>query len=404
VRALILAALSVAALVWSAFAAAGTSSLRSELASALAGAGVPAAQTSALAVDLRSGRIVYALNPKHALAPASNEKLTVAYAALERLGRGYRFRTEVIGDGELAGRVWQGDLYLVGLGDPSLSTAGLDALAAQVRAWGIRRVAGRVVGDESWFDRRRDARGWKASFLGEESPPLSALVVDHAESWPALEPAADAAQRFRDALARRGVRVADGTGTGPAPRDGVPLAQHLSAELHELIRFMNRESDNFTAEMLLKQLGAMVGARGSTAGGARVVRETLAEAGVPLGGLVIADGSGLSRLDRLSAASLVALLRAAERDPDQRDAFLGSLAVAGVDGTLEDRLGRRPTYGRVIAKTGTTSLASSLSGFVRGRYAFAILHTGSPVSTWAARSAQDRFVTVLAQAAFGGAR
>jgi PBP4 family serine-type D-alanyl-D-alanine carboxypeptidase len=184
----------------------------------------------------------------------------------------------------------------------------------------------------------------------------------------------------------------------------VPLAQHLSAELHELIRFMNRESDNFTAEMLLKQLGAMVGARGSTAGGARVVRETLAEAGVPLGGPVIADGSGLSRLDRLSAASLVALLRAAERDPDQRDAFLGSLAVAGVDGTLEDRLGRRPTYGRVIAKTGTTSLASSLSGFVRGRYAFAILHTGSPVSTWAARSAQDRFVTVLAQAAFGGAR
>jgi PBP4 family serine-type D-alanyl-D-alanine carboxypeptidase len=167
---------------------------------------------------------------------------------------------------------------------------------------------------------------------------------------------------------------------------------------------MNRESDNFTAEMLLKQLGAAVGERGSSAGGAEVVKEALGDAGVGLEGLVIADGSGLSRLDRLSAASLVALLRAAERDPDNRAVFLGSLAVAGVDGTLEDRLARRPTYGRVIAKTGTTSRASSLSGFVRGRYAFAILHTGTPVSTWAARAAQDRFVTVLAQAAAGGER
>jgi D-alanyl-D-alanine carboxypeptidase/D-alanyl-D-alanine-endopeptidase (penicillin-binding protein 4) len=401
VKARTLAATAVAALAWAATAAGNPSSLRSELASALAGAGVSPAGTSALAVDLRSGRVVYALNPRLAVAPASNEKLTVAYAALERLGRGYRFRTEVMGDGELAGRVWRGDLYLVGFGDPSLRAAGLDALAAQVRAWGIRRVTGAVVGDESWFDRRRDVRGWKQGFLGEESPPLSALVVEHAESWPSLEPALEAAQRFRGALERRGVRVAGRARMGGAPRDGVPLAQHLSAELHELIRFMNRESDNFTAEMLLKHLGATVGARGSTAAGAAVVRAALAEAGVPLDGLVLADGSGLSRLDRLSAASLVALLRAAERDPDQRDAFLGSLAVAGVDGTLERRLARRPTYGRVIAKTGTTSLASSLAGFVRGRYAFAILHSGRPVPTWTARTAQDRFVTVLARAASG---
>jgi D-alanyl-D-alanine carboxypeptidase/D-alanyl-D-alanine-endopeptidase (penicillin-binding protein 4) len=108
------------------------------------------------------------------------------------------------------------------------------------------------------------------------------------------------------------------------------------------------------------------------------------------------DGSGLSRLDRLSASTLVALLRAAEDDPALRDAFLDSLAVAGVSGTLESRLDHRPAFGRVIAKTGTTSIASSLSGFVRGRYAFAILHAGSPVSTWSARAAQDRFVTLLA--------
>jgi D-alanyl-D-alanine carboxypeptidase/D-alanyl-D-alanine-endopeptidase (penicillin-binding protein 4) len=371
--------------------------LRGDLARALAGAGLSPTRTSALAVDLRTGETVFARNPRLALAPASNEKLAVAYASLVELGPGYRFRTEVAGDGVLAGRTWRGDLYLVGYGDPTLSGAGLAALAAQVRAWGIRRVTGRVVGDESWLDPRRDAPGWKPGWVGDESPPLSALVVDRADGWPRVAPALEAAARLTRGLAGRGVKVAGDPATGRAPRDAFPLAQHLSEELAGVVRSMNRESDNFTAELLLKQLGASAGDGGTTAAGARVVRRVLAEAGAPLAGVRIVDGSGLSSLDRLSAASIVALLRAADLDPSIRDAFLGSLAVAGVSGTLEDRLDRRPTYGRVIAKTGTTNLASSLSGFVRGRYAFAILHTGNPVPTWTARAAQDRFVTLLAR-------
>jgi D-alanyl-D-alanine carboxypeptidase/D-alanyl-D-alanine-endopeptidase (penicillin-binding protein 4) len=394
VRAL-LAVLAVA-LAAAPLATATPTTLRDELARALSGAGVSAARTSALAVDLETGATVFAHNPRLALPPASNEKLAVAYAALVELGPGYRFHTEVAGSGELVGKTWRGDLHLVGFGDPTLSTAGLDALAAQVRAWGIRRVTGRVVGDESWFDARRDAPGWKPGWLGDESPPLSALVVARAETWPRLEPAFDAAARLTRALGRRGVAVARPPATGRAPADVFPLGRQLSPELAEIVREMNRESDNFTAEMLLKQLGATVGEAGSTAAGARVVRAALAAAGAPLAGVRIVDGSGLSRLDRLSAATLVALLRAAEDDPALRDAFLDSLAVAGVSGTLESRLDHRPAFGRVIAKTGTTSIASSLSGFVRGRYAFAILHAGSPVSTWSARAAQDRFVTLLA--------
>jgi D-alanyl-D-alanine carboxypeptidase/D-alanyl-D-alanine-endopeptidase (penicillin-binding protein 4) len=371
--------------------------LRADLARALAGAGLSPTRTSALAVDLRSGETVFARNPRLALAPASNEKLAVAYASLAELGPGYRFRTEVAADGELTGRTWRGDLYLVGFGDPTLSGAGLEALAAQVRARGIRRVTGRVVGDESWFDPRRGAPGWKPGWVGDESPPLSALVVDRAEGWPHVAPALEAAARLTRALARRGVAVQGEPAVGRAPERAVQLGEHLSEELARIIRAMNRDSDNFTAELLLKQLGATAGERGTTAAGARVVRRALSEAGAPLAGVRIVDGSGLSRLDRLSSAAIVALLRAANVDPWLRDAFLGSLAVAGVSGTLEDRLDRRPTYGRVIAKTGTTSLASSLSGFVRGRYAFAILHTGNPVPTWTARAAQDRFVTLLAR-------
>jgi D-alanyl-D-alanine carboxypeptidase/D-alanyl-D-alanine-endopeptidase (penicillin-binding protein 4) len=149
--------------------------------------------------------------------------------------------------------------------------------------------------------------------------------------------------------------------------------------------------------MLLKELGASVARRGSTAAGGAVVRGALAEAGVPVAGVRIVDGSGLSRLDRLTSQALVAILRAGGEDPDIRDAFIDSLAVAGVSGTLKKRLDRRVTRGKIIAKTGTTSQASALAGFVRRRYVFAILQNGSPVPYWSARAAQDRFVTVLAR-------
>jgi D-alanyl-D-alanine carboxypeptidase/D-alanyl-D-alanine-endopeptidase (penicillin-binding protein 4) len=342
--------------------------------------------------------VVFAHRQRLAVAPASTAKLLIAFSALVRLGPGYRFATQVTGDGELSRKVWRGDLYLVGGGDPTLGVADLDRLAAQLRTWGIRRVTGAVVADETWFDGRRDAPGWPSGFLGEESPPLSALAVDRADSWPRRAPALAAAAALDDALERRGIAVAGSPRTGEAHGDLFPLARDLSEPLIEIVRFMNRESDNYTAEILLKQLGAAAGAAGTTAAGGLVVREVLARTGIPQLGLRVADGSGLSRLDRLSAATLVALLRAAESEPSIRNAFLSSLAVAGVSGTLENRLDRRPTYGRVIAKTGTTSISSSLAGFVRGRYAFAVLHSGSPVPTREARAAQDRFVALLAAA------
>lgn len=371
--------------------------LAAKLRGALSGAGLSPKRTSALAVDLRTGDVLYAQRERLAVAPASNVKLLVAFAALVRLGPAYRFDTEVVGAGRLVGGVWRGDLHLVGHGDPTLATADLNSLAAQLQGWGIRRITGSVVGDETWFDRRRDAPGWRSGFLGQESPPLSALAVDRAERWPTVSPALGAAAALDDALERRGVVIAKTPRVGAVPASGgFPLARDVSAPLADIVRRMNRESDNYTAELLLKQLGATVGKAGTTAAGANVVRDALAEAGIPRLGLRVADGSGLSRLDRVSAATLVALLRAAAAAPTIRDAFVSSLAVAGVNGTLERRLNTKPTYGRVVAKTGTTRISSSLAGFVRGRYVFAILHSGTAVPTWEARAAQDRFVTLLA--------
>ncbi|MEX0850240.1 MAG: D-alanyl-D-alanine carboxypeptidase/D-alanyl-D-alanine-endopeptidase [Gaiellaceae bacterium] len=371
--------------------------LAAALERALATPGVAASRTAALAIDLETGQVVYEANARRALAPASAEKLAVSFAALRLLGSGYRFRTEVAGGGELDGPVWRGDLFLVGYGDPTLTPADLDALARDVKAWGIRRVTGRVVGDERHFDDSRTAPGWKPGFLGVESRPLSALSVDDIAVAGANGSAATAAKVFRDALVRRGVAVAGGSGAGRAPVEVLPLALDLSESLATIVREMNRESDNFVAEMLLKELGASMARRGSTVAGARVVREELVAAGVPVAGVLIADGSGLSRLDRLTARALVAILRIGAADPAMRDAFVTSLAVAGVSGTLKRRLDRRSTRGRVIAKTGTTSVASALAGFVRRRYVFAIVQNGSPVPYWSAREAQDRFVRVLAR-------
>jgi D-alanyl-D-alanine carboxypeptidase/D-alanyl-D-alanine-endopeptidase (penicillin-binding protein 4) len=384
--------------------AAGSSSARSAspglgaaLDRALAAPGIDPVRTAALAISLETGEVVYERNARASLAPASAEKLAVSFAALRLLGPSFRFRTEVVGAGELDGHLWRGNLYLVGHGDPSLARDDLAALAREVASWGIRRITGRVLGDEHHFDSIRTAPGWKPSYLGIESPPLSALTVEEAEVRTANGSAAAAASAFRSALQRRGVAVARPPGAGRAPADVLPLALDLSEPLAAIVRAMNRESDNFVAEILVKELGAAVERQGSTAAGARAVRSALVAAGVPVAGVRVVDGSGLSLLDRLTARALVSILLAGEADPGIRDAFVTSLAVAGVSGTLRDRLNRRPTVRRVIAKTGTTSRASALAGFVRRRYVFAILQNGSPVPYWSARAAQDRFVTVLAR-------
>jgi D-alanyl-D-alanine carboxypeptidase/D-alanyl-D-alanine-endopeptidase (penicillin-binding protein 4) len=397
--ALAVAVVVAAALAGSAASSTTTSSdLRTALGRSLVAQGIDPGQTAALVVDVRTGELVFEANAGAPLRPASAEKLPLALAALRLLGPAYRFRTDLVGVGVRRGQVWDGNVFLVGGGDPTLARSDLDALAREIRARGIRRIAGRVLGDESRFDTRRDAPGWKPWFAGIESRPLSALSVEGARLRTLDGSAAATARALTAALERRGVDVVGRAGAGTARGGATPLASDLSEPLADVVRHMNRESDNFYAELLLKELGRVYGGTGSSAAGSRVVRGELADAGVPVRALRLADGSGLSSSDRLTVGALVAVLQAGASDPRIDDAFVTSLAVAGVSGTMKDRLARRPTRGQVIAKTGTTNAASALAGFVRRRYAFAILQNGAPVPYWTARSAQDRFVTVLARA------
>jgi serine-type D-Ala-D-Ala carboxypeptidase/endopeptidase (penicillin-binding protein 4) len=374
--------------------------LRAKLDRALDSPYVSRSLTGAIALDLTDGRLVFAQNASLSLRPASNEKLVVAVAALDRLGPEFRIKTQVLGKGALVGGVWQGRLILKGFGDPSLSPHDLRRFAAELRADGITAVTGRIVGDESYYDGKRTVRGWKASYYKEESPPLSALIVNRGRisSGIATDPAAAAARAFRRALIAAGVRVPKRAITGVAEETAKVLAERRSPQLSRLVRRMNLVSDNFYAEMLLKQLGARLRGAGTSADGARVVKRELGQRGVPLDGVKIVDGSGLSRYDRLTARALAALLISAWSDPLIQNAFATSLPVAGVSGTLKDRMTTWPAYGRVRAKTGTTAVASALSGYARAEYVFSVLQNGFPVSVFYTRRAQDRFATVLAGA------
>jgi D-alanyl-D-alanine carboxypeptidase/D-alanyl-D-alanine-endopeptidase (penicillin-binding protein 4) len=393
-------ALVVAVTVAALAGPASAQTLRERLDRAITIAGVSRAKTGALALDLRTGRVVYGLNRSKPLAPASNEKLGVAVAVLDRLGAAYRIRTEVRGDGVRTGSTWNGRLVLKGYGDPSLSSADLRTLATRLRAAGIRRVTGRIAGDESYFDRRRTANGWRASYYKNESPPLSALVVDRARLKGRMvdSPALAAAKGFRKALAAAGVAVSGKAVVGPAPGGAPLLAVVRSGRADGLVKRMNKQSDNFYAEMLLKHLGAKLRSAGTTVAGAIVVRRVLAARNVPLAGVRIVDGSGLSLLDRATARAIGSLLVSAWRDPAVRQPLFASLPIAGVDGTLKDRMRSGPARRRVRAKTGTTNLASALSGYAGTRYVFAVLQNGSPISWSRARQSQDRFAQALARA------
>jgi serine-type D-Ala-D-Ala carboxypeptidase/endopeptidase (penicillin-binding protein 4) len=377
-------------------AGADSGTLHNRLAGTFRVPGVVAGDSTAMVVSLPSGRVVFARNADLSLEPASNEKLSVTYAALVELGAAYRFPTALLGQGGRVGDTWEGRLVLKGYGDPSLTSNDLRRLVNILWREGIRHVTGGIAADESAFDTRRTAPGWLASFAGNESPPLSALIVDRGAVGNRLvaDPALAAARRFDQLLHKRGI-TARGAIVHKAGPQAVTLATIYSDQLSQILQFMDHWSDNFTAEMVLKAIGLQAVGHGTTVAGADVVRRDLRRGGVPVAGVRIADGSGLSRDDRVTARELATLLVRIWNDPTMRRVVWNSLAVAGQPGTLQNRLLDNPKHRLVRGKTGTTDISSALSGYVGTRFAFVAIENGHPVDYWAAHSAEDGVAEAL---------
>jgi D-alanyl-D-alanine carboxypeptidase/D-alanyl-D-alanine-endopeptidase (penicillin-binding protein 4) len=370
---------------------------------ALAAHGLAGQGTGVAIADLQTGQIIYRRNGWRKLLPASTEKLYTTVAAYSTLRPDFRFTTNVVAVGTRAGATWRGDLYLVGSGDPTFSSEDISRLAAQVKARGITRISGRIRGDESIFDTARSGP-WPARYIGVESPPLSGLALNRDVSVSGQgvgSPARNAARALRRALEAAGVHVGvHFVGGGRAPKDALVLGATRSAALWKIVQFMDRHSDNFTAEMVAKAVGAHAGGIGTTAMGMQIAGKVA----TPMLGddatlVHLADGSGLSHENRTTASALARLLMVAATDPAIAKPLTDSLSVAGQNGTLARRLPE--LRGRVLAKSGTLDNVSALAGYVTGtsgaRFAFAVITNVPGLSDWNAHGAQDAIVKLIAK-------
>ena len=373
-------------------AASTPAQLRQQVLAVLATGG--AGRSAVIVVD---GETVVDLNGTDMRPPASTEKVYTAGTALVQLGADHRFVTRVRASASTTDAVLDGDLILVAGGDPSFSTANLTTLAAEVAATGLRSVKGRLLVDDSHFDRLVSNEGWKQSFVPGEVGPLSAFLVDgnhRSDATTLADPALANLALFRTALAKSGVVITGGLGRGAIGAGGPVLATRTSAPLSELILRMVKKSDNTYAEVILKEIGVGAGTPSAAGGVAAVVRQ-FDRFGVAHP--VMADGSGLSSINRSSAHQQVAWMTKLDASPSGRQMRV-SLPISCVDGTLRARMCGTTASGKVSAKTGSIDNVAALTGFTqtaRGRrVVFSMLYSGVPSSV-RARAAMDKALTLV---------
>lgn len=341
---------------------------------------LPAGSCLSASID---GVPAFSFGATTALAPASDEKLLTGLTALDLLGADTRIHTAVMTTAPVAGGVINGDLYFRGMGDPLLATADwvkqfthppeprtkLEDLADRIVATGVRKVTGALIGDDGWLDQSRYPKSWPRSYVTQhQTGPLSALNVNDGydtlqpKSPPAADPARSAAAILAKLLTDRGVTIVRGPASGRAPAAVTELAAVDSAPMRDIVAEALRESDNQTAELLLRRIGKIVSGPGTTDAGAAVVQAHLTALGLPMAGVKAVDGSGLDRGNRVTCALLAAILDHAGPKSD----LSNSLSIAGVDGTLQRRYKNTPFAGRFRAKSGSIKGVLSLAGFASG--------------------------------------
>ena len=408
---------------------AGAATLESRIDRAVSRSGV-AGSTSVYVWDQASRKVIYTRAPSRPVTPASTMKLLTGAAALQRLGPDHRFTTRVALQGTQVGNRFLGDVWLVGGGDPSLSTFGfaranyrsgganLAMLVSPLVERGIEGVTGRIMVDDDLLDELRWVPEWKRSFRFDETGALGALTVNQSLTGRYVGtrsshlPDIRAGEVFRDLLRRQGVYVAGDTVSGSLPPSAELVGAVDSPPLADLVAHMTSTSDNFFAEILLKDIAAYrasedgtsstVNGGSSTVDGRRVARAELTALGVDMSGVTWSDGSGLAYTNRVTARSLGHVLGVGAQTP-WGERWIAGFANSGRTGTLRRRMTARPFYGRVFAKTGTLNHASALAGFAHRvgsnrRFGFAVVTSNPPgvgVSYTSAKRLQDRVAMTL---------
>lgn len=452
-------------------------------------------------VDLESGTTLYERNARKSFVPASNVKLYTTAAALDLLGPDYTYRTRLYVDGPVEDGTLKGNLIVRGAADPTIG-GHYDALTGEweaemealrlfrnwvdsLRAAGIKRVEGDVIGDDDVVDDVPLGPGWswddetyyyaaQLSGLSFNDNVIQLHVEAQALDWPAriwwdpentdyvtvinrsrtIHPDSS---RDSDYVRRRGTNIIEVSTLVPLGRDHIAeitvenptlffvhvlretllasgigidgvavdvddlsikpdyrsrnakrIAVHSSQPLSDIVSMINKPSQNLYADMLVKTLAAELPRSnddlepGSTELGLEVAMSTFVKAGVDTSRIQLADGSGLSRHNLVTPEMTAALLRYMwmHSDEDARSAFYDSLPVAGVEGTLRNRMRGGHAYRNLRAKTGTLSNVTSLSGYMRAGdgtpLAFVLMCNHFTTPTRHVRRAQDRIARILA--------
>ena len=373
------------------------------------------------------GRRIVARSVDAPSTPASTLKMATALAAIDVLGPDHTLQTRLVTDGRIDKGVLKGDLWVVGGGDPILTTKGYQAafddpdqvwsdfsrVADAITDLGITRITGSIIGDDSRYDDVRWVRSWPSRYqTGGTVSALSALVVNDGNSGYAQSPDEPTttrkvgdppllfAETLRTVLSQRGVVVEGGLSTGQAPTDGRELGAVDSLPVIDLVGEMLLDSDNTTAELLTKEIGLAAGGRGSTEAGITAIRQSLQAQGIDIATLVMNDGSGLDTGNRATCNLLFDLFERLSATPE----LVAALPVGGRTGTLRRRMLATPSMTKVRAKTGTLSGVNTLVGMVDTNQGwsldFAFMHSGADGrTTGVADGFTDRLVTYGARRA-----
>jgi D-alanyl-D-alanine carboxypeptidase/D-alanyl-D-alanine-endopeptidase (penicillin-binding protein 4) len=353
-----------------------------------------------IVIDPATGAVLGAQSPDRPMQAASNMKLVTAATALATMGPDRRFATRVL-VGSSPSRI-----VLQGAGDPLLTRANLRTLADRTAARLKRGAHVRVHVDGDLFPRPTRAPGWVDAYLGNSVGLTQALALhgDHSR-----RPSRNAAEAFTARLRELGLR-ASLSGNEDAAADAAVIASYRGHSVSKAIATMLRESDSGIAEVLFRQVAVAVGRPPTWRGSTRAAMETLRAMGLDTRGLVLADGSGLSRKDRLTPrflASLLTLARVTDRGRYNAIFQPSALPTAGRSGTLTQAYGRYSTYpsrcaaGRVRAKTGTirgTIALSGVSNSVNGKLRiFSIIVNDRPqrYSALSTRRAVDGLAAII---------
>ncbi len=345
-------------------------------------------QVGLMVYDLTADSVLYRFNHRQLLRPASTMKVITAVTALDRLGGGYRYRTRLCATGKVEGHTLKGDLYCVGGMDPMFDNTDLKAFVESVRAAGIDTIQGRLFADLSFKDNDILGEGW---CWDDDNPMLTPLLIGKKDQF---------MQRFEAELKQAHITLTGNRTAGRAPL-GVRVLCERTHSIDQVLTTMMKESDNLFAESMFYQTAAAAGQKQASASQARQqTRQLIKRMGLNPAAYKIADGSGLSLYNYVSAELEVAFLKYAFHDDMIYLKLYSSLPIAGVDGTLKKRMKKTPAYSNVHAKTGTVSGISSLAGYCTAsnghKLAFAIINQGV-MSGSMGRAFQDRVCVAMCE-------